>query len=482
MGINFAGYDQIPVEVRYPANYPEEDQVTPVSLFTEMDIHNSLLSNIAKCSYHTATPIQKYAIPLVLCGLDILAAAQTGSGKTAAFLIPTINHILCNPFPPSFNKATPRALILAPTRELALQIWNESQALLFQTRLRSVVLYGGSSRGQQLGELKRGCDVCVATPGRLIDLLETTNLLILSQIRILILDEADRMLDQGFKPQILRILKHMPDKDGRQALLFSATMPNAVQELAEETLTSHHVFVAVGRVGGTTENITHRVMWVDEANKFSKLEALLDTPEMSSERVLVFVARKHRADTLVRTLNRIKNIQAGSIHGNHSQNQRERVLESFRSGQLRVLVATDVAARGLDLPAVGFVIQVDAGNSIDDYVHRMGRTGRIGNKGVGISFVNSEVSHDLLKPLHALLLETHQHVPDELVKAIQPSGGGGGGGGGKGKNKKKKSNPFNNGQANGNMEPPKMVKGKKKPFNKPRGKNNATKPSENQKG
>ena len=300
----------------------------------------------------------------------------------------------------------PKALILSPTRELTTQIHNEARRFCYRTGLRPVVVYGGQDIRSQLRELERGCDILVATPGRLTDLIDRARVG-LGDISMLIFDEADRMLDMGFEPQIRRIAEEegMPPPGTRQTLMFSATFPKEIQQLAGDFLRDY-VFLAVGRVGSTSEFITQRFEYAEDVDKRAVLMRIL--PECEGL-TLIFVETKRSADAIEDWLC-CQGINATSIHGDRSQPEREFALKQFRSGRCPVLVATDVASRGLDIPSVKVVIQFDLPSSIDDYVHRIGRTGRCGNVGTAISFV-SERSHNIVRDLIDLLVEAKQEVP-----------------------------------------------------------------------
>jgi len=405
-GINFDAYEDIPVETS------GHDCPPHVEKFEELDLGEALLANIRRCKYTKPTPVQRYAIPIGLAGRDMMACAQTGSGKTAAFCFPMIAGLSKAGYQPTGRnrKAYPAALVLAPTRELTIQIYEEARKFSYQTGLRPVVAYGGAPVTGQLREMERGCDFLVATPGRLSDLIERARVS-LEQIRYLALDEADRMLDMGFEPQIRRIVEgeDMPGPGQRQTMLFSATFPKEIQRLAADFL-HDYIFLTVGRVGSSTELIAQHVEYVQPD---SKRETLLDCVNTVEGLTLVFVETKRGADQLEDYLLR-HNLPATSIHGDKSQMEREMSLRAFRSGKCRILVATDVAARGLDIPHVTHVINYDLPKDIDDYVHRIGRTGRAGKKGLATGFFTDEDS-GLAKSLLEMLQETGQEVPGWLA-------------------------------------------------------------------
>ncbi|XP_042408436.1 DEAD-box ATP-dependent RNA helicase 37-like [Zingiber officinale] len=428
-GINFDAYEDIPVETSGD-NVPP-----PVNTFAEIDLGEGLNQNIRRCKYVKPTPVQRYAIPISVAGRDLMACAQTGSGKTAAFCFPIISGIMRGP-PSQRQRGSrtvyPMALILSPTRELSIQIHEEARKFSYQTGVKVVVAYGGAPINQQLRDLERGVDILVATPGRLVDLLERARVS-LQNIRYLALDEADRMLDMGFEPQIRRIVEQMdmPPPGQRQTMLFSATFPKEIQRLASDFL-YNYIFLAVGRVGSSTDLIVQRVEFVPDSDKRSYLMDLLhgqranETPGKQAL-TLVFVETKKGADSLEHWLC-MNGFPATTIHGDRSQQEREQALRSFKSGVTPILVATDVAARGLDIPHVAHVINFDLPNDIDDYVHRIGRTGRAGKTGLATAFFN-ESSISLAKSLSELMQEANQEVPQWLSRyaVARPYGGSGGG-------------------------------------------------------
>ncbi|CAL5207500.1 unnamed protein product [Lathyrus oleraceus] len=425
-GINFDAYDDIPVETS------GENVPPPVNTFAEIDLGDALNQNIQRCKYVKPTPVQRYAIPISLAGRDLMACAQTGSGKTAAFCFPIISGILREQYaqrPRVARTAYPLALILSPTRELSCQIHDEAKKFSYQTGVKVVVAYGGAPITQQLRELERGVDILVATPGRLVDLLERARVS-LQMIRYLALDEADRMLDMGFEPQIRKIVEQMdmPPPGMRQTLLFSATFPKEIQRLASDFLASY-IFLAVGRVGSSTDLISQRVEYVLESDKRSHLMDLLHAQRENDVNgkqglTLVFVETKKGADALEHCLC-VNGFPATCIHGDRTQQEREQALRSFKTGNTPILVATDVAARGLDIPRVAHVVNFDLPNDIDDYVHRIGRTGRAGKMGLATAFFNDS-NLSMAKPLADLMQEANQEVPAWLTRyaARTPYGGG----------------------------------------------------------
>jgi ATP-dependent RNA helicase RhlE len=349
--------------------------------FSDLGLSPPLLGALAAEGYATPTPIQSQAIPPALCGRDLCGIAQTGTGKTAAFALPILQRLAAaaqRPMP-----QTCRALILSPTRELASQIADSFRTYGAHLPLSTAVVFGGVPINSQRQKLARGVDIVVATPGRLLDLIETRSL-VLSSVQILVLDEADRMLDLGFIHALRRIVKLLPRQ--RQTLMFSATMPHTIAALAEDYL-NDPVKVVVAPAATTVERLEQGVVFVPSEQKRDLLATLLRDPAFA--RVLVFTRTKHGADRVVRHLLGA-GIEAAAIHGNKSQPQRERALAGFRDGQARVLVATDIAARGIDVDDVSHVINFELPNVPEDYVHRIGRTARAGAAGTAIAFCSDE--------------------------------------------------------------------------------------------
>ncbi|KAJ3167387.1 DEAD-box ATP-dependent RNA helicase [Geranomyces variabilis] len=422
-GINFEKYDDIPVEAS------GHDTPEPITDFANSLLDDLAKSNVKLAGYHHPTPVQKYSVAIVTSGRDLMACAQTGSGKTAAFLLPILSQNFKDGMParaPSAGgapgnygrrpKVSPSSLVLAPTRELAMQIYEEARKFAYRSWVRPCVCYGGQPMVDQIRDLERGCELLVATPGRLVDLIERGRIS-LANVKYLVLDEADRMLDMGFEPQIRRIVEKedMPISTARQTLMFSATFPRNIQMLARDFL-NDYIYLTVGRVGSTSENITQRVEYVEEDDKRSVLLDLLysdSTAGGKANLTLVFVETKRNADMLCNFL-LSNNFPATSIHGDRTQREREQALLSFRSARTPVLVATAVAARGLDIPNVGHVINFDLPSDIDDYVHRIGRTGRAGNTGRATAFFNLHRDKGVVKELLEILQEAHQDVPDWL--------------------------------------------------------------------
>lgn len=350
--------------------------------FKDLQLSPLLLKALVEKGYVTPSPIQEKAIPHVLAGRDVLGCAQTGTGKTAAFALPILQNLM-NPSSKNHSKRVIRSLILTPTRELALQIADNFKEYGSHTAIRCAVIFGGVSANPQIEELRRGIDVLVATPGRLNDLIGQKEI-DLSQIEIFVLDEADRMLDMGFIHDVRKIIALLPKQ--KQTLLFSATMPPEIQELTKKLL-HNPVQVEVTPVSSTVDLIDASLYYVDKENKRALLSHILNTEDITS--TLVFTRTKHGADRVAKFLNK-NHINAAAIHGDKSQGARQTALSQFKSGQIRVLVATDIAARGIDIEELSCVINFDLPNIPETYVHRIGRTGRAGLGGRAISFSNIE--------------------------------------------------------------------------------------------
>jgi superfamily II DNA/RNA helicase len=349
--------------------------------FDELGLAAPLLQAIQETGYTTPTPIQAKAIPLALAGGDLMAGAQTGTGKTAAFALPVLQKLL--PFASTSTspaKHPIRALVLTPTRELAIQVEESVKVYAKHTPLSSLVVYGGVDIKSQTPALKKGVEILVATPGRLLDHIEQKTLS-LSQVQILVLDEADRMLDMGFMPDLKRILALLPKQ--RQNMMFSATFSNEIKKLADDFLTNP-TLIEVARSNASNENITQQAYSVSAANKQAFLVQLLR--EAQTNQVIVFTKTKLTASRLARALQK-EHISADAIHGDKSQKERIEALDAFKAGKVTALVATDVAARGLDISDLPMVINYEIPSAPEDYVHRIGRTGRAGASGVAISLI-----------------------------------------------------------------------------------------------
>lgn len=362
-------------------------------LFEDFSLSKSIQRAVFEQGYIEATPIQEQAIPIVLSGSDMIGCAQTGTGKTAAFAIPIIHQL--HRIVGSSKKISPiRALIITPTRELAVQIGQNFDQYAKYTNLIQLTIFGGVSQVPQVDTLKKGVDILIATPGRLLDLVKQ-GFIDLDHLHTLVLDEADQMLDMGFVNDVKKIVKLTPNN--RQTLLFSATMPLAIRELAEMFL-KDPLTVTVSPVSSTAEKVEQRVYFVEKTEKRNLLYHLIKNENLSD--VLVFSRTKHGADNVVKAL-RKNNIAAEAIHGDKSQNARQRVLDAFKNKEVGVLVATDIAARGIDIDQLPYVINFDLPNIPETYVHRIGRTGRAGNGGVAISFCGKD-EHTYWKDIQRL--------------------------------------------------------------------------------
>jgi len=384
--------------------------------FSNFKFHAKIKAGIFAAGFSTPTPIQEKAIPLIMQGEDLIGLAQTGTGKTAAFALPTLNRFVSDsddngrhPIRPSIrdkrhvsirppvnftNKVPIRALIIAPTRELAEQIQNDIESLSIKTRINSLTLYGGVGLGPQIQKLKKGAEIIVACPGRLLDHINRGNV-DLSTLEVLILDEADQMLDMGFMPDIRRILRNLPQN--RQTLLFSATMPKEIKQLAREIL-QKPVTVQIGNPA-PADTVSHTHFPISQNGKKPLLLKLLKDTQIGS--VLIFTRTKHRARHLSDVLSR-RGYAAASLQGNLSQGQRRAAIDGFRTGKVQILVATDIAARGIDVSAITHVINYDVPNTAEAYIHRIGRTGRAMQRGEAFNFVTHD-DHLVIKSIERLL-------------------------------------------------------------------------------
>jgi ATP-dependent RNA helicase RhlE len=386
--------------------------------FEDLNLSASLLRAVREAEYHTATPIQTAAIPHVLAGRDLFGCAQTGTGKTAAFALPTLHRLSQGvSLPPRGRRI--RALVLAPTRELASQIGDSFRTYGRHTGLRHAVIFGGVNQNPQVRSLAHGIDILVATPGRLLDLMNQ-GYVNLNHVEILILDEADQMLDMGFIHDLRRIVAQVPSR--RQTLLFSATMPPEIRRLADQWLRNPET-VSVAPQSTPAERIQQSVYFVDKKTKPELLAHYVR--EQSASRTLVFTRTKHGADKLVKNLVRA-GIRAEAIHGNKSQNARLRALAQFKSNRPPVLVATDIAARGLDIDGVSHVVNFDLPMSPELYVHRIGRTGRAGAEGIAVTFCDRE-ERGMLRQIERITrqrLNIAQHAlstrPEHMADQVEP--------------------------------------------------------------
>ncbi|XP_034152910.1 probable ATP-dependent RNA helicase DDX4 isoform X3 [Esox lucius] len=407
-GINFDKYDDILVDVS------GHDPPKAIMTFEEAALCESLNRNVSKSGYKKPTPVQKHGIPIISAGRDLMACAQTGSGKTAAFLLPILQRLMADGVAASqFSEVQePEVIVVAPTRELINQIYMEARKFAHGTCVRPVVVYGGISTGYTIREVLKGCNVLCGTPGRLLDIIGRGKIG-LSKVRYLVLDEADRMLDMGFEPDMRKLVSSpgMPPKEDRQTLMFSATYPEDIQRLAADFLKTDYLFLAVGVVGGACSDVEQVVVQV---TKFSKRDQLLEVLKTTgTERTMVFVETKRQADFIATFLCQEK-VPTTSIHGDREQREREQALGDFRSGKCPVLVATSVAARGLDIKDVQHVVNFDLPNNIDEYVHRIGRTGRCGNTGKAVCFFDPEADGNLARSLVKVLSGAQQEVPKWL--------------------------------------------------------------------
>ena len=373
--------------------------------FSQMGLTTAQVRACESLGYTNPTPIQTKSIPIILTGQDLIGCAETGTGKTAAFLLPIIQKISEKPRPGV------RVLVLAPTRELALQIEKNYTELNSEKSNRSVIVMGGTNIRTQIANLRRGVSVVIATPGRLLDLIERSAV-DLSKVEVLVLDEADRMLDMGFLPAIRRILTVLPTQ--RQTLLFSATMSSDIEQLARSTMKQPQL-VEVSPRGSAAKMVEQTAYLVALESKTALLLALLEKDAHAFERVLIFTRTRRGAERISHIL-KARNHSVNRIHADRTQGQRETALREFRNGRARVLVATDIAARGLDVDAVSHVINYDVPAAPEDYVHRVGRTGRAGNQGKAITIV---------APVDELSLRAIERLTGQAVKRVVPEGFGG---------------------------------------------------------
>ncbi|MFZ5887658.1 MAG: DEAD/DEAH box helicase [Chloroflexota bacterium] len=363
--------------------------------FEQFNLDSRLMQGIKLAGYETATPIQEAAIPAALRGRDIIGTAQTGTGKTAAFVLPILNKLLDGP------RGTPRALIVTPTRELAEQIHQVTKTLATGTGLKSATIYGGVGADRQIKALRQGVEILVATPGRLLDLIQQRHIKT-NHIEILVLDEADRMFDMGFLPDVRRIIKAVPVE--RQTMLFSATFPPEVELLASQSLTTpQRISMGISKPAVT---VTHALYPVPPHLKSALLIKLLK--QINSDSVLVFTRTKHRADKVARQIAHA-GFRVTSLHGNRTQGQRQNALSGFKSGHFPVMVATDIAARGLDIESITHVINYDMPDTADAYIHRIGRTGRAQRTGEAFTLVTPEDT-DMIRTLERIMKQPLERI------------------------------------------------------------------------
>ncbi|CAE7207608.1 ATP-dependent RNA helicase DED1 [Pyrenophora teres f. teres] len=406
----------------------------PVRNFEDAGLHPIMLENVKLCQYTYPTPIQSYCIPAVLTGHDVVAIAQTGSGKTAAFLIPILSKLMGKarqlaaprPNPVRYNpltdkvRAEPLVLVVCPTRELACQTFDEARRLCYRTMLRPCVIYGGAPTKNQREQLEMGCDILIATPGRLMDFAQNANLLSFRRLKFTIIDEADELLSGGWEDVMEKIFQGgdtNTDAD-HTYLMFSATFPKEARRLAKEYMADDFTRIKVGRVGSTHENIKQQIIWVEESAKNQALFDLIFSE--GPQRTLVFTNSKAKCDMVDDFLYN-KALPVTSIHSDRTQREREDALRSFRTARCPILVATGVTARGLDVANIKHVINYDLPSTMHDgiteYIHRIGRTARIGNEGKATSFFNDR-NEDIGEDLTKILLESNQAVPEFLQQHI----------------------------------------------------------------
>jgi ATP-dependent RNA helicase DeaD len=370
--------------------------------FRALNLIQPLVDSLDRAGYTQPSPIQAALIPIAMTGRDVLGQAQTGTGKTAAFLLPFMNRWRGG------DPSKPQALVLAPTRELAVQVAEEAEKLAPSRHFKTVAVYGGQRFGSQLTKLRQGCTLIVGTPGRVLDHL-TRGTISLEKVRFLVLDEADRMLDIGFRPQIERIMRRVPE--GRQTLLMSATLPTDVVKLKSKYMIDpEHVNVSPTVL--TVEKIDQKYITVDEERKKDLLLHVLDREK--PRQVLIFVERKRGADRLYREI-KAHHLKAAAIHGDLPQPQRDRIMQAFRDGKITVLIATDVMSRGIDVSGISHIVNYDLPNDLENYVHRIGRTGRMGADGMAISFVTPEQGEVLTGIEHVI----NREIPADRVDGFE---------------------------------------------------------------
>ncbi|KAF2452436.1 DEAD/DEAH box RNA helicase [Lineolata rhizophorae] len=419
----------------YRVNIQGPQDVAPVRRFIDAGLHPVMLENVHNCGYDVPTPVQAYCIPAVLLGHDVVATAQTGSGKTAAYLIPILSRLMgkagkvCGP-KAGINgaqypvRAEPIVVIVTPTRELTIQIFNECRRLCYRTKLRPCVIYGGVPARVQADDLRRGCDVLVATPGRLIDFMEKANTLSLNRCKFTVLDEADELLHTDWEPEMKKIMRGATNvqDDDHTYMMFSATFNKTCRKVAKEYMSEDRIRVTIGREGSTHKNISQQVIWTNEDQKRNALvDLLLSLPPA---RTLIFVNSRRTADLLDDFLYN-QTFPCTSIHYDRTQLEREEALTKFRDGSTPILIATGISARGIDVCNCMHVINYDLPaadrGGIDEYIHRIGRTARIGNEGLATSFYNDK-NEDIADKLVKILVENDKPVPDFLQQYTPQEG------------------------------------------------------------
>lgn len=405
-GINFDRFDKIEVNV-------QNGEIQPISAFKDLITSEHLLSNIERAGYKKMTPIQRYTIPAMANGHDIVGCAQTGSGKTAAFLLPVLQTLLNERDLDSQYGAEcqqPHCIVIAPTRELAKQTYVEAMKLSRDSIIKCQYIYGGIQTGYLRAQISKGVHILVATPGRLKDFIER-GWIGLEKVKYIILDEGDRLIDDGFVVDMRAMFTNpsMPSKEARQTLFFSATFKDEAQLIAKEFMKPQYLFITVGMVGAANEDVKQEFIQVERSLK--KKEVLRILNENPDDKVIIFSQTKATADILAGFLGSMGQ-QCTTIHGDRHQSQREEALNHFKRGIRRCLVASPVGERGLDLPKVSLVINYDMPNSVDEYIHRIGRTGRIGNTGRAISFYDPQRDSKIIDDLTRALKHAQQEVPD----------------------------------------------------------------------
>ncbi|KAL2180830.1 P-loop containing nucleoside triphosphate hydrolase protein [Thermothelomyces heterothallicus CBS 202.75] len=423
-GIDFSTIAQIELIQEGPV------RIEPIKTFEDAGLHPAMLKNVQLAGYETPTPIQRYCLPAIHLGYDVIGIAQTGSGKTAAYLVPILNKLMGKakklaaprPNPATFQegvdqrvRAEPLVVIVCPTRELAVQIFNEARKFCYRTMLRPCVVYGGAAARDQEGQLQKGCDVLIATPGRLVHFMNKPNVLTLRRVRYMVIDEADEMLTDDWKDDLTTIMSGGEQEEGNiNYMLFSATFPRAARDLAKAHLAETHVRFRVGRAGSTHANIKQSIIYVDPS---LKKQALLDLiTSLPPTRTIVFVNSKRTAEEVDDFLYK-EQMPCTSMHSDRNQREREASMRGFRSGQWPILITTGVTARGIDVRNVMHVINYDLPSmdhgGIEEYTHRIGRTGRIGHRGLASSFY-SDRDEPIAPLLTRTLMETNQEIPDFL--------------------------------------------------------------------
>ncbi|XP_053203204.1 ATP-dependent RNA helicase vasa-like [Panonychus citri] len=412
-GENFDRYDSIPCSVTGDDKPTDPERY---ETFEEAFTSTTIRAGLAATKISKPMPIQKYGMRIVMAKRDLMACAQTGSGKTLAFMLPILQDLFSDPDTTSGYGSgcqEPKAVVVTPTRELAIQIYREAYKYSADSIVKVQIIYGGTSSSHQRAKLSEGCHVLVGTPGRIIDFLDK-GYFSFSSLKYFVLDEADRMIDQGFIPDIRRMASHptMPPVSKRQTLMFSATFPDEVQRVAAEFLKKDYLFLTVGILGAANSDVEQTFFKVDKTEKRNKIIEVLGSKE-NNDRTMIFVEAKKTADFLASFLSQ-KGYKATSIHGDRFQHQREEALRDLKSGKYPLLVATSVASRGLDIQGVLHVINYDLPKEIDDYVHRIGRTGRVGNKGRSTSFYDPSFDRPLAEKIVPIIEKASQSVPEWL--------------------------------------------------------------------